>query len=132
MSDGVLIAFFSLIGIVVAATPGTIGALTTRKIALQTRDHAAAAANAATETASALGSKNGNDLDAMQMLAGLLTGQEQQAEQQAELVKLSDYTHRGVHRLNGQVGMMWRQFAIDHGVDPADLPPPEPSPGEPA
>ena len=40
------------------------------------------------------------------------------------------YTHNEVHRLNGQVGMMWRSYAIEHGVDPKDLPPPAPSPKE--
>lgn len=46
------------------------------------------------------------------------------------IVAESSYTHHEVHRLNGWVGMMWREWAVQHGVDPDVLPEPQPSPKE--
>lgn len=84
----------------------------------------------------AVGEKNGNG-DAMEMLAKtlgqtaeLLAGQDDITELEHKLIELHGYTHQGVHRLNGQVGMMWLDWAKQHGVDPDDLPAPQPSPKE--
>ena len=81
-----------------------------------------------------VGEKNGNG-DAMQMLARalgqnaeILRGQDRAAELERDLLELHTYTHDGVHRLNGQVGMMWRSWAKEHGYDPDVPPPPQPSP----
>ena len=134
MSDGAILAIIGLATVFVAAVPATITALMSRRTLTEARDHAATAATAATEARNTLGEING-DGDAMTMLARtlvetgqLLRGQERTEEFERRLTELSAYTHEGVHRLNGQVGMMWRDWAITHGVDPDDLPPPQPSP----
>jgi hypothetical protein len=44
------------------------------------------------------------------------------------LVEQGGYIHREVHRLNGISNVVWRDWAIRNGVNPDDLPPPEPSP----
>lgn len=46
------------------------------------------------------------------------------------MVAESIYTHKEIHRLNGFVRMIWRDWAIEHGYDPEQFPPPEPSPSE--
>jgi hypothetical protein len=47
---------------------------------------------------------------------------------ETRLVEQGSYIHNEIHRLNGQVGPVWRDYAIRMGVDPEKLPPPKPSP----
>ncbi len=136
MSDAAWLGLIGLATVIVAAVPATVTAFTTRHLAVQARDHAKDAADAATEARDTLGTKNGNG-DAMQMLArvlGLSTelvhSQERSAAIEQELLRVQKYAETQIHRLNGQVGMMWRDWAIERGVDPDVLPDPQPSPKE--
>lgn len=134
MSDATVLAFIGLGTVVVAAVPATVTALMSRRTLVEARDHAATAADAASQARDTLGEING-DGAVTQMLARslaelgqVLRNQETTAVMQSRLVELSAYTHREIHRINGQVGMMWRDWAKEHGIDIDDLPAPEPSP----
>ncbi len=127
MSDAAWLGLIGLATVIVAAVPATVTAFTTRHLAVQARDHAATAAEAATSARDTLGEKNGNG-DAMQMLAHALGMSAELLAGQEKARELEEYTHQQIHRLNGQVGMMWRDWAKQHGIDLDDLPPPEHSP----
>lgn len=88
----------------------------------------------AVEMKRTVGETNGNGdmasmlAKALGQTAEVLQNQEHMKDVEQRLVELSNYTHNGVHRLNGQVGMMWLSWAKEHGYDPDQPPDPQPSP----
>lgn len=135
MSDAAWLALIGLATVIVAAVPATVTALTTRHLAVQARDHAAAASDAATNAKKTLGEINGNG-DVVQMLSRvlglsteLLHWQERSVELERELLALHGYSHDEIHRLQGRLDVL-TAFARQRGFDPDDVPLPEPSPKE--
>lgn len=157
VSDGVLIALASICvaGITVGA-PLIIAAFNTRKIVVQAKDHAEAAAESAAETKTTLGKINGNG-DLMTMVARSLAElAEIHAKQEAIEAKVEDRTHivrRGTttpvelgpymqdwfHEINsnltiirGTLSVLWHKLKEDYDLPDLalDVPPSPPIVGD--